>query len=655
MEQINIAVGCPFPFGTSRTPQGVNFALFAPNASQVLLKLGDRTLSLEPSVNRTGDVWHIHIDCDDNGFAYSYLIDGQETSILDPYSRGVSTTNVWSAEKDYQPQGWVPQKENFDWQNDRHPNIPLKDLIIYEMHVRGFTQDPSASCAHPGTFLGLIEKIPHLLSLGINAVELLPVFEFNEAEYTRIHPETEEKLCNYWGYSTVNYFSPMLRYASSPSVDTAIQEFKLMVRELHRHGIEVLLDVVYNHTSEGNELGPAYCYKALAENSYYIKDPNGKLANYTGCGNTFNSNHPLAWELILQSLRYWYAEMHVDGFRFDLASIHYRGTDGNVLSYAPLIEAISLDPVLSSCKLIAEPWDAVGLYQVGSFSPNSRWSEWNAAYRDSIRKFLKGRDGHIGDFATRIAGSEDLYPGKQPTCSLNFVTCHDGFTLRDLVSYNHKHNKNNGENNEDGNPFNDSWNCGIEGPTNDSLLLALRERQMRNFHVALMLSQGIPMLHMGDEYGHTKRGNNNTWCQDNALNWFQWHELAGNQAFFRFYSMLIHFRRNYAPLRMGRFLTTKDITWYSAEGTRPSWNDRELFLGCMLKDPEKKQDFYAAFNPSAKTKKVQIPSSRNEDYWKWLVNTGAVPPADIYECDTAPILDSDQIEMAPYSAIILIS
>ncbi len=378
-------------------------------------------------------------------------------------------------------------------------------MVIYEMHTRGFTHDPSSKVKQPGTFSAITEKIPYLKKLGVNTIELLPINEFNESEYPRKNPHTGKQLMNYWGYSTINFFSPMNRYASGDNASDTIHEFKSMVKELHRNKIEVILDVVFNHTAEGNELGPTLSFRGLENNTYYMLNNDKQFLNFSGCGNTMNCNHPVVREMIHDCLRYWVTEMHVDGFRFDLASILGRDSDGTPLSSPPLLERIALDPLFAQTKLIAEAWDAAGLYQVGSFPSWGVWAEWNGQYRDTIRCFIKGDKNLSATFATRLCGSSDMYAnGRSPSHSINFTTSHDGFTLSDLVSYNHKHNIDNGENNNDGDNHNNSWTCGAEGPTKKRLIIALRERQKRNMHMALMLSQGIPMITMGDEYGHTK-------------------------------------------------------------------------------------------------------------------------------------------------------
>ena len=518
------------------------------------------------------------------------------------------------------------------------------------MHVRGFTQDPSSNVVDRGTFLGIIEKIPYLKSLGINAVELMPIHEFNENDNSNRDPTTNETLCNYWGYSTVNFFSPMSRYGTGKK--SALHEFKTLVKALHAHGIEVILDVVYNHTAEGNGEGSIISFKGLENSVYYMLGPNGEYYNFSGCGNTLNCNNPLVRELIRDSLRYWVTEMHVDGFRFDLASILTRSHDGIVLSNPPLIEAITLDPILANTKLIAEAWDAGGLYQVGTFPAMGTWAEWNGKYRDSIRRFVKGTDEEVGSFATRICGSEDLYgKGRLPSHSINFVTAHDGFTLSDLASYNQKHNEPNGENNRDGTDDNESWNCGEEGTTNDPEVIALRKRQMKNFHLALMVSQGVPMILMGDEYGHTKLGNNNSWGHDSRLNWFQWDTLDENQDFFRFYRMAIDFRKKHPVLTRTRFLTEHDITWHGVEPGKPDWSSKSRFIAFTLPDPINNYTLYIAFNAYYRELIIHLPW--RDTLWHQMAYTMLPPPKDIVEEREAETLQGKTFTLAPYSALIL--
>lgn len=666
--------GHPFPYGATKEANGINFALVSPQASRVTLLLLDpvkketlAALKLDPQIHRTGNVWHIFVETKkDVPLSYAYQVETdstspQESSItyLDPYAKAVDSSVAWSTlccgdQASYHPSGLILPLQNFDWENDHPLQIPVKDLIIYEMHVRGFTQDPSSKVKAPGTFLGVIEKIPHLLELGINAVELMPVHEFNECEYRLQNPLVHKNLYQYWGYSSVNFFAPMNRFAFDQRPGKVIQEFKLMVKELHKNGIEVILDIVLNHTNEGNESGPANSFKGIDKSIYYQLSPEGNYLNFTGCGNTFNVNHPVTQQFLLDVLRYWVVEMHVDGFRFDLASIFYRGVQGEILSRSPLIEAISQDPILSHTLLIAEPWDAVGLYQVGHFYPKgTRWSEWNASYRDTVRRFIKGNPNLKAKLASRLSGSQDIYSSQAPTCSINFIVAHDGFTLHDLVSYNQKHNLANGENNHDGLNDNDSWNCGYEGVTQKQEVIKLRERQMRNFHLTLMLSQGIPMLLMADEYAHTKKGNNNTWCHDSELNWFLWDKLLEKKDFFRFYKNLIHFRKQHSLLRKGSFLTKADVTWWSKDGNPVLWDKDTHFLAFTLHDIQHHEDLFIAFNAQNEYLRIKIPDFNDKKRWHLIVDTANEPPEDFFETGHEPILVMDTYTMQPFSSMLL--
>ncbi len=624
--------GFPYPFGTTKHPEGVNFAVFSKHATQLtlcLFKPQEQTpfveIPLDPEINKTGQIWHILVRGIPIEYRYGYRVGGpynplaghffdNRLILLDPYSKQMGSPPKWGSsyfkETPHVHKSIVYADEPFDWEEDIHPKIPMSGLFIYEMHVRGFTQDPSSHVRHPGTFLGIIEKIPYLKSLGVNAVELMPIHEFNEMDNPLINPETKEQLYNYWGYSTINYFSPMNRYGTGKF--STLTEFKTLVKALHAEGIEVILDVVYNHTAEGNQSGPILSFKGLENTVYYMLSPDGEYYNFSGCGNTFNCNTPVVRELIRDSLRYWVVEMHVDGFRFDLASILVRSHDGIPLANPPLIEALSQDPILADTKLIAEAWDAGGLYQVGSFPGKGVWAEWNGKFRDDVRSFMKGSDGIVGTLATRISGSEDLYgKGHFSNKSINFITCHDGFTLADLVSYNGKHNENNGEGNRDGDNNNLSWNCGAEGATDDPAILGLRERQRKNFHVALMVSQGVPMILMGDEYGHTKGGNNNTWGHDSRLNWFQWDTLEKNAPFFRFYQQMIAFRKAHPVLMRGSFLSQKEITWHGTEPEKADWSGKNRFLACSLHDAPNHYTLYIAFN--AFSQEVHLSPSEKRD------------------------------------------
>lgn len=670
--------GFPQPFGSSLRKKGVNFSIFSKHATSLSLCLFNPhsqkptyEIPLNPTINRTGDIWHILVHNLDLSFHYGFRIQGphdekaglrfnEQFVLLDPYAKSVASSPEWGVRKKINNnplynKGILVLDDDFDWKDDQSPNIPLKDLIIYEMHVRGFTQDPSSKVKHKGTFSGICEKIPYLKSLGINAIELLPIHEFNELEFARKSPSSQKKLSNYWGYSTINFFTPMRRYSHDTSPLGPIHEFKLMVQELHKHGIEVILDVVFNHTSEGNEKGPTQSFRGLENSTYYILSPNGDYLNFSGCGNTMNCNHPVVRELIHHSLRYWVTEMHVDGFRFDLASILGRAVDGTPMSNPPLLEQISLDPLFAKTKLIAEAWDAAGLYQVGSFPSWGVWAEWNGQFRDVVRRFIKGTPRTVADFATRLCGSKDLYGnGRSPSHSINFVVSHDGFTLKDLTSYNHKHNMENGENNADGDNNNESWNCGREGVTTDKEILSLRNRQVRNLHLALMISQGVPMLHMGDEYCHSKLGNNNTWCHDNSLNWFQWNLIPKNKGFFRFYTKVIQLRKNTALFRSNDFLTDKDIEWHGFLPKTPLWDSDIPFIAFSLLDAKHSRSIYIAFNAYYKASKVTLPTCKTHIAWHRIVDTSLASPYDFQEQGKEKIILKKIYKMKPYSSIVLI-
>jgi len=627
------------PYGSTFSAEGTNFAIFSKNASAVTLCLftKDRSLLTEIPLsavqNKTGDVWHIYINALPKDTLYAYRMDGENTLengnrfnpeilLLDPYAKSVAATHRWddTSSDPYSPLGLVAIDHSFDWQGDTPPAIPNENLIIYKAHVRGLTMKSDGN--HKGTFLGLIEKIPHLLELGVNAIEFLPIQEFNEKEYRIVNPLTEEPLCNYWGYSTVNFFSLMNRYATNDEPSCVVREFKTMIRELHRNGIEVILDVVFNHTGEGNDKGPVFSFKGIDNSIYYMLDAKNRYLNFSGCGNSFNCNHPVVKQLILDSLRYFVLEFHIDGFRFDLASVFTRDTDGNPIANATIVNEISEDPILRKAKLIAEPWDASGLYQVGAFHPQEvRWSEWNDKYRDAVRSFLT--DGHFmkGKFATRVSGSQDLYNSRKPYSSVNFVTAHDGFTLRDLVSYNQKHNLGNGENNQDGSNNNLSWNCGVEGSTVAEKINDLRKKQMRNLFLALILSHGIPMVLMGDEYAHSKNGNNNTWCQDNDLNWFQWNQLDVEKDFYLFYRTMIAFRKQHPILQRTDFLTEKDIHWHGREPFQPLWNQDVNVIAFTLVDHVNEENLYAAFNATDNDVDIHLPVAPQGKRWCVIADT----------------------------------
>ena len=660
--------GSPFPFGVHKSQNKYNFSLIAKHAKQVFLEVYSHSptslitkIQLDPFINKTEDIWHIELSNLPESFAYGYRItqsehypvklspNNESHLLVDPYAKSILSSNSWGSLETYQPLG-LYQPSTFDWEEDTSPNIPMNDLIIYEMHVRSFTQDPSSKAQNKGGFLGIIEKIPYLKSLGINAVELLPIMEFNESEYNKID-RYNGKLYNYWGYSPFNFFSTMNRYASNNSVGIVEDEFKTMVKALHKENIEVILDVVFNHTSETNS--SPYSLRGIDYLSYYLTDSNNNDMNFSGCGNTLNANHPHVINIIIESLKYWVLERRVDGFRFDLASTMSRDQNGNPSIFSPILEAISQDPILSKCKLIAEPWDAVGLYEVGNFcSHHPCWFEWNDQYRDTVKNFIKGTDDQVKALAQRISGSQDIYDhGRSPYHSINYITAHDGFSLRDLVSYNTKHNHANGEENRDGSDSNKSWNCGAEGKTEDPQILELRERQMRNFYLALMVSQGTPLICMGDEYGHTKNGNNNTWCLDHQANWFQWDKLKENNYFYKYCQFLNHFRKGNPLIGRKSFLTDKDVFWHGQTPFKPNWGTSCRFLAFTLKDHIKYEDLYVAFNSHYTNQTVTLPEAPINKKWHLLINTAQLNQNFFNNND--PLIKKNTITMIPYSAVLL--
>jgi glycogen operon protein len=676
--------GSPLPLGAEPLRGGVNFAIFSRHATAVSLLLfhpGDDNphteFLLDPRYHRTGDIWHTFVRGLDVGAHYGWRMDRQPNTephvhrfdpsqaLLDPYARMVVSEYGWGPP----PSGRIKRRrcvvvdDDFDWGDDQPLNIPLRDTIIYEMHVRGYTRHPSSGVRHPGTFLGVIEKIPYLKELGVTSVELLPVNEFEEADTDRYNPKTGELLLNFWGYQPIAFFAPNGAYATHSGAQ--IREFKQMVKSLHEAGIEVILDVVFNHTAEGDERGPTYSFRGIDNAVYYIVDPHtGRYHNYSGCGNTLNCNHPVVRKLINDALRYWVMEMHVDGFRFDLASVLGRGRDGRVLADPPLLEQLAHDPVLAHTKLIAEAWDAAGLYQVGTFPAWRRWAEWNGKFRDDVRRFVKSDPGMTPALAARLAGSPDLYEssGRQPYHSINFVTCHDGFTLEDLVSYNQKHNEENGEDNRDGMDQNFSWNCGVEGPTNDPAILALRKRQKRNFAALLLVAGGVPMILAGDEFGRTQRGNNNAYCQDNEISWIDWRLASANRDLLRFFKNLIAFRKAHSALRRISFENNgaecPQIQWHGVKPLQPDWSyeSRALAMSiCGTGEDGQPEHIYVLANAWWEPLRFQLPALPHAQ-WARFVDTALPPPEDIAEVGgEKPLEDPTAYEAAPRSVVILVS
>jgi glycogen operon protein len=672
--------------GSTITESGVNFSLFARRAVSVILLIFEspepdskyREISLDKKKNRTGDIWHCHIRGLKAGALYLYRVDGPyqpeqglrfnpHKALLDPYAKALTSLKNWdlsaclayntgdpagdlsfSSKDDLhtRPKCVVIDDNDFDWQGDTPLNYPLRFSVLYETHVRGFTVNNNSAVEHPGTYRGVIEKIPFLKDLGITSLEFLPIQEFNEREHTGINPRTGETLINYWGYSTVAFFAPKGSYAADTRTGGQVREFKEMVRELHRAGIEVILDIVFNHTAEGNEKGPTFSFRGLDNSIYYILDENKRYyRNFSGCGNTVNCNHPVVRSFILDCLRYWVVEMHVDGFRFDLGSILGRDRHGNLMENPPMLERIAEDPILSSTKIIAEAWDAGGAYQVGWF-PGGRWAEWNDKFRDEVRKFWRGDPHEARHLATRISGSSDLYlrDGRKPFHSINFITSHDGFTLNDLVSYNCKHNEENGEGNRDGSDSNNSFNYGFEGPLVNPAIATIRERQIKNFFTTLMISLGTPMILGGDEIARTQMGNNNAYCQDNEISWYDWSLLEKNQNLYRFVREIIAFRLRHPGFmrpefysgRGGKYNAIPDIAWFDEAGEIPDWDKIDSCLALRI-DGSKADiladrddnDFFIMFNSSQKPVRFVIRDAPRGKYWALVVDTALPSPEDI--------------------------
>lgn len=645
----------PLFYGATPAPKGVYFKIFSRNASRVWLLLFKtasdeapyKEYELTPEKHRVGDVWNIYVPRIKAGSFYVYRMESEADGpdgkffdpdqwLLDPYAKAISGSARWG-----DTNGFIPGQQtkngksfpkcivvddHFEWGNDVFPNTPMDESIIYEMHTRGFTAHVSSGVKRPGTYAGLMSKLPYLKKLGITAIELLPMQEFNEMEYF-IENGNRINLRNYWGYSTQGFFAPMGRYSVDGTRGDQVKEFKKLVKACHRAGIEVILDVVFNHTDEGNGGGPTWCFRGIDNAVYYIMDQRQRdhYQNYSGCGNTLNCNNVVVREFILDCLKYWHHVMHVDGFRFDLASILTRGTNGAPLSNPPLVEAITEDPALKSAKVIAEAWDAAGLYQVGSF-PGKRWAEWNGKYRDDVRRFWKGDQGMLRSFVRRLIGSPDLYAkdGQTPQKSINFITCHDGFTMNDLVSYNGKHNEANCENNNDGENHNNSCNYGEEGPSLDPGINALRLKQSKNLLATLFLSQGVPMMLAGDEFMRTQQGSNNAYCQDNDISWIDWKMLSKHRELHRFVTKLIAFRKAHACLRKKAFLNDKwdadpDVRWYGPEGNFVEW-DHGQCIACQLVATDKEdEDLFIVYNASTESRTFALPKTTYP--WQLCIST----------------------------------
>jgi isoamylase len=649
------------PYGALIRDGGVQFVVFSRSARAMRVLLYDHVDDTEPSEivvfdrdqNRWGDIWSVFVPNLDAGQLYHFQCEGpydpqrgmwfdHQARLIDPYAKALAGTFQKSDDGVLRPPKCVVVDDHFNWEGDRHLRRNLSESIIYELHVKGFTQNPNSGVDHPGTYLGVIEKIPYLKSLGVTAVELMPVHEFPINDINGNSPLRP----NYWGYDPLAFFAPHRGYMAGKEPGSQVDEFKHMVKALHQAGIEVILDVVFNHTCEGNELGPVLSFKGLENHVYYMTANGGShYKNYSGCGNTVNGNHPIVREMIFHCLRHWVHNYHIDGFRFDLASILSRDRGGNLVPNPPLVEAIAEDPLLADTKIIAEAWDAAGAYQVGSFG-DYRWAEWNGRYRDDIRRFWRGDQGLTGAFATRLSGSSDLYEhtGRHPYCSINFITSHDGFSLNDLTMYKDKHNEANGEGNRDGDNHNCSDNYGIEGPTNNATVEKIRLRQLKNFLTTLMLSQGVPMLVSGDECRRTQHGNNNAYCQDNEISWFDWSLVEQNVELIRFCRSLIHFRRSQPTVRRETFLSghpgengLADVNWYSTLGVAVDWHSGDNTLICLLSaapeghDPKySSRDCMLMINASGQEHDFVFPALAKGTRWRLLLDTAAKSPHDIY-------------------------
>jgi isoamylase len=669
--------GRPEPFGATPVPGGMNFAVHAARAAAVWLVLVDpdtgETVAEIPfdDRHRVGTVHTmtlLGVDPERTGYGFRVqpglpglpgLPSGPRSGVLlDPYATGLAGAGRWGRRPRYHSR-WVPAPGRTAAVPG--PRIAPEDLVIYEAHLRGFTRHPNSGVRHPGTFSGFRERIGHLKELGVNCVELLPIAEFDETDNTFTAPGTGAPLPNYWGYNTVGFFAPKAAYSSDATPAAASAELRALVDDLHRAGIKVLLDVVFNHTAEGDHRGPALSFRALDEPGYYLLTPEGAPRNLTATGNTVNANHPTAAAFILACLRSWVTRFGIDGFRFDMASILARGTDGELLAHPPLLEAIAQDPTLADCLLIAEATDATGTDQVGSFPGGPRWSEWNGRYRDDSRRFLLGRPGSTARFATRLVGSPDLYPGRGPAASVNYITCHDGLTLADWTAYGRRHNEANGEGGLDGIPDEESWNCGQEGPSRDPAVLRLRARQRRNALLLLLTSHGVPMLTAGDEMGRTQHGNNNAYSQDSTLSWIDWTLVDTEAELLRFARDCVAFRHAHPVLRrrthpVGRTppgWSLPPVSWHGEHPHEPDWSEHSTLLAVVLHDQEQQDTVFLAANTGDRERTVRLPDPPAGTRWHLYFDTGAEPGRDSRRPGQAPVLEHPELRLADHTAVAL--
>jgi len=677
--------GHSHPLGATLRAGGANFSLFSRSASRVELLFFDRAddarparmIELDPHVHRTYHYWHVFVPGVEAGQLYGFRVHGLSDPaqgkrfdpakvLLDPYGRSVVVPPTYEREAAAQPgdnagtamKSVVADAAAYDWEGDAPLHLPSARTIIYEMHVRGFTRHPSSGVGEKrrGTYAGLIEKIPYLQDLGVTAVELLPVFQFDPQDCPL-------GKTNYWGYAPISFFAPHEAYSSRRDPLGPLDEFRDLAKALHRAGLEIILDVVFNHTAEGNENGPTLCFRGLENEAYYILQPDrARYANYSGTGNTLNANHPVVRRLIVDSLRYWVGEMHVDGFRFDLASILARDAAGHVLPNPPVLWDIESDPLLAGTKLIAEAWDAAGLYQVGSFVGDS-WKEWNGRFRDDTRDFFRGADGSLKRFADRLVGSPEIYGHKErePEQSVNFVTCHDGFTLNDLVSYNDKHNEANGEENRDGANDNRSWNCGVEGPSDDPAVEKLRNRQVKNFLTVTLLSLGVPMIVMGDEVRHTQRGNNNAYCQDNETSWFDWTLLKKHADVHRFLTLLTARRllrgteHERQRISLNRLISGANKTWHGARLNQPDWSDHAHSVALTAQIRQQNLLIHLILNAYWEPLDFELPpvGSGARNQWRRWIDTAQETPNDIVPWEKAPTVSAPSYRVEARSVVAL--
>jgi isoamylase len=684
MSVSSVGVGRAAPLGATLCGDGSNFSVFSKNATRIELLLFDdadateasRVISLEAPTHRTYHYWHTSVPGVAAGQVYAYRAHGPflpgrglrfdpEKILLDPYGLAVAVPERFDRHAAARPgdntslamKSVVANPSQYDWEGDAPLKRPFTEAVIYELHVRGFTRHPNSgvACEKRGTYAGLIEKIPYLKDLGVTVVELLPVFQFD--------PQSAPAgVVNYWGYQPVSFFAPHHAYSSQPDPLAVLDEFRDMVKALHRAGIEVVLDVVFNHTAEGGADGPTFCYRGFANDFYYtLETDKSRYADYTGCGNTLNANRPIVRRLIQDSLRYWVTEMHVDGFRFDLASILSRDETGHPLPNPPVLWDIESDPAMAGIKLIAEAWDAAGLYQVGSFVGDA-WQEWNGRFRDDVRRFVKGERGTVSHIATRLLGSPDIYGHKQREAehSINFVTCHDGFTMNDLVSYDHKHNEANGENNRDGSNDNLSWNCSVEGPSDDPAVEGLRERQIKNFFALLLLSTGTPMWPMGDEVRRTQHGNNNAYCQDSELNWFDWSLLERHAGIHRFVKVLTHYRQRRdvvtesATLTLNQLLDQSKIEWHGVALNRPDWSEHSHSLAFTVESLRARFLFHGMLNAYWEPLSFELPLARADGrQWRRCIDTALPAPEDISTWVKAASVTQSHYVVQPRSMVLL--